>query len=322
MINLEQFRIQQIDPLKKASLSQPHPNFFIVGAGKAGTTSLWEYLKQHPQIAMPAELRHKEPCFFSAHYPYRPNLETYLGLFADAAGKKAIGESSHAHLTSPESAEFIKMTYPDAKIIIILRNPVERAFSLYQWMLRDGYEWLYPFEKALSAEDKRLKDEHFEYHAPHYYYNYLYYHSGLYSEQVLRYTERFPKEQIKILLFDDLKSDAIRLIQELYRFLEVDPYFIPQLKIHNKAQTPLFVSKQYFFRTRMPILLKQCYVPKPIRKWLTQSIIAMNISLGKYRSLKLNPATRHDLLNRYQDDIDKTSQLIERNLDMWLTKKS
>lgn len=317
-MNIEQFCIQHIEPLRQASLSRPHPNFFIVGAAKSGTTSLWAYLKQHPEIAVPSEHKYKEPSFFSAHYRFRPDIETYLGLFAEANEKKAIGEASTTYLSSPESAEFIHAIYPDAKIIMMLRNPVERAFSLYQWMIREGYEWLYPFEKALSAEEDRMKNEQFEFHNPQYYYNYLYYYSGLYSEQILRYIERFPKEHIKFFLFDDLKQHAVQTVQELYKFLNVDANFVPQIKVHNKAQTPLWATGQYFFRFGMSKKLKHYHISKPIRKWLTQRALALNLSLGRLSARKLHPATRRELLHRYQYDIRKTSQLIGRNLESWM----
>ena len=91
MMNIEQFRTEQIEPLRQASLSRPHPNFFIVGAAKSGTTSLWAYLKQHPEIAVPSEHKYKEPSFFSAHYRFRPDIETYLG-FEGALGDGTAGE--------------------------------------------------------------------------------------------------------------------------------------------------------------------------------------------------------------------------------------
>ncbi|GAK49454.1 sulfotransferase [Candidatus Moduliflexus flocculans] len=280
---------------------------------------MWEYLKQHPQIAMPDDFKYKEPSFFSLHYRFRLKASDYLNLFAGAEGKMAIGEASHAYLSSPESAELIHDIYPDAKIIIILRNPVDRAFSLYQWMFREGYEWLFPFEKALAAEEERLNDKQFEYQNPQYYYNYLYYYSGLYSEQILRYLTRFPKEQMRILLFEDLKYRPLQIVQELYEFLGVDLNFTPVMEIHNKAQMPLWGQGQYFLKQRLPKLLKRYHVPMSLRKWLTQQAVAMNLSLGNFRSLKLNPATRRYLLDCYRDDIRKTSQVIGRNLDMWLT---
>ena len=316
-MNIEQFRTEQIEPLRQASFSRPHPNFFIVGGMRCGTTSLWAYLRQHPQIYMP---QHKEPIFFCLSHSSRANIrdvKTYLNLFSGVTTEKAIGEASAAYLTSPESAELIHATYPDAKIIISLRSPVEQTFSVYQWMIREGWEWIAPFEKALLAEQERWHDEQFK-NDSDYYYVYFYSRFALYSEQIDRYFQLFPRRQVKIILFDDLKKKPIQTVQDLYAFLEVDPHFVPQIEIQNKAQIPFWVRGHYFFKKRMPALLKRYHIPKPIRKWLTQQAIAMNLSLGRFRDCTLHPATRRELLHRYQNDIRKTSQLIERNLDMWL----
>lgn len=317
-MDMQQFYAQEIEPLRQASLTRPHPNFFIVGAAKSGTTSLWAYLKQHPEIAMPTDESQKEPAFFSLYWPWRPHVEQYLKLFADAIGKKAIGEASTSYLVFPESAELIHQTYPHAKIIIILRNPAERAFSLYQWMLREGYENLFPFEKALAAEEDRMKDECFKFHQPIYYYYRLYYHSGLYSEQILRYMQHFPKEHLKILLFDDLKNHPRRTMHELYEFLRVETHFTPTMTIHNQGRRPFWIAGQFFFRNLMPHLLNRCAVPGRIRGRLRKYALATNIWFGQYRSLTFLPETRQTLLRHYGDDIRTTSQLIARNLDMWL----
>lgn len=318
MIDLEQFRSQQIEPLQKISKIQPHPNFFIVGGMRCGTTSLWAYLRQHPDIYMPL---HKEPIFFclSHHSPKNVrDYQAYLRLFADVAKECAIGEASAAYLTSPESAELIHAAYPDAKIIISLRNPVEQVFSVYQWMIREGWEWISPFEKALEIEQERWKDQNFRENSD-YYYVYLYSRFALYSDQLKRYFDLFPQQQIKVILFDDLKKRPIQIVQELYKFLEVEPDFVPQAEIHNKMQSPLWVQGHYFFKKRMSALLKQYRIPKPIRRWFKQRIIALNLALGNFRSLKLNPATRRYLLDCYRDDIRKTSQIIGRDLNIWLT---
>ena len=150
------------------------PNFFIVGAARSGTTSMWEYLKQHPDIFMPEGFAYKEPSYFCNLYGYN-DFNLYLELFAGVKEEKAVGEASTPYLTSPESAAWIREVYPAAKIIILLRNPVDRAYSMYNWMIKEGYEGVYPFEEALDVEKVRIKDEHFKYINPQYYHNYLYF---------------------------------------------------------------------------------------------------------------------------------------------------
>ena len=114
------------------------PNFFIVGAARCGTTSLWEYLRQHPDIYMPPVIEQKEPAFFCDLYGVE-HWDFYLTLFEAGRGKKRIGEASTPYLSSPESAGQIHSVLPLAKIIITLRNPVVRAYSLYKWMHANGY---------------------------------------------------------------------------------------------------------------------------------------------------------------------------------------
>ena len=115
-------------------------------------------------------------------------------------------------------------------------------------MIKEGYERIYPFEEALKAEKIRVKDEHFKYTNLQYYYNYLYFSSGCYAAQVSRYLSEFPREQLEIILFDDLKNDPVRVTQGVYDFLGVDRYFIPHVDVFNKNQSLFSVPIQYFVK--------------------------------------------------------------------------
>jgi len=141
-----------------------HPNFFLVGAPRAGTTSLWQYLRDHPEIHMPSGLAGKEPSFFCDLTPpwataYR-TYEQYLTLFNRAGRCKVIGDASTNYLIAPESAGRIHERYPDSRIVVILRNPVQRAYSVYRFLCFWGLEAATTFEKALALEDERSADEH------------------------------------------------------------------------------------------------------------------------------------------------------------------
>lgn len=297
--------------------TQPQPNFFIVGAAKAGTTSLWMYLKQHPEIYMPPTLETKEPSFFCYLYGYK-DFASYLSLFANAKGKKAIGEASHAYMTSPESAEWIHKVYPQAKIIIVLRNPIERAYSLYNWMIREGYEWIYPFEKALIAEEERYISEKFKHHNVQYYYNYLYFYSGLYKEQIKRYLELFSIEQIHIILFDDLQNNPVATTQRIYRFLGVNHNFIPTIEVYNKTQIPLSVPIQYFIRFKLIRYLHKLRIPAVSR--IQRTAFSINLLLGSLNPNSLKASTKRNLQHRYKSNIQETANLINRDLGVWLKK--
>jgi hypothetical protein len=298
--------------------SPPKPNFFIVGAAKSGTTSLWMYLKQHPNIFMPETINLKEPSYFCNLYGIK-DYSKYLSIFEKAKGVKAIGEASTPYLSSPESANWIKQEYPLSKIIIILRNPVKRAYSLYNWMISEGYEWIFPFEKALEIEENRLKDTTFKYNNPQYFYNYLYFQSGLYSEQLKRYLDLFPKEQIRIYLFEDLKRDSLGLMREIYDFLGVDSSFTPNNNaIFNAGKVPRSVKLQFFIKQKLPKYLCKIHFPK--YKKIQEIILDANCIQNQNQSGNLRAETKKDLQQCYKEDIEKTEKLINRNLEKWYGK--
>ena len=193
----------------------PLPNFFIAGVPKAATTSLHEYLKQHPQIFMSD---YKEPNYFVRGSGVE-KWGDYLALFKDAGGKKAIGESSAAYCYCEESPGWIKSSLGDVKIIIILRNPASRAFSLYGWMVREGYEDAPTFAEALEREPVRLHDPVFRVQCPQFFPDYLYFTTGLYFEQVSRYIETFGRDRVKIYLFEEFVKQPALICQDAFRFV-------------------------------------------------------------------------------------------------------
>ena len=300
--------------------ASPQPNFFIVGAARAGTTSLWMYLEEHPDIYLPQAIEHKEPAYFCNIYGYR-DFEKYLRLFSPAAGYQAIGEASTAYLTSPESARWIRSAYPEARIIILLRNPVERAYSLYRWMIQEGYEWIAPFEAALAVEESRSSDIYFKYHNPQYYYNYLYYSSGCYAEQVRRYLSIFPTSHVLVILLDDLQNSPKETLRQVYELLDVDTSFPRNFNVHNNSKVPLTVRAQFTMKQNTKSRLRRRafrYLSSSARSAL-RSGMTLNLFLGGFRHTQLDEATRDGLKLRYRDDVNATSSLIDRDLDDWLT---
>lgn len=295
----------------------------MVGATRAGTTSLWIYLQQHPDIFMPQKsMTKKEPSFFCDLTPswateYR-DYSAYLSLFADAKQHHAVGEASTLYLVSPESPGRIRETYPDAKIVIVLRNPADRAYSLYRYLCLVGVEHMTSFEKALEKENQRFENERFRHNNPFAYYTYLYFRSGLYAAQVERYLKTFPREQVHVTLSDDLLHDPIEATRRVYRFLGVDAAFAPEAKMYNRSQFPLSVLFQYSLGCR--------WHRHPYREPLSNKRIdrirrrafELNATLGRLYPRPFDATTRHELLGRYRDDIKETASLIGRNLDSWL----
>lgn len=296
------------------------PNFFIVGGMRCGTTSLWSYLRQHPEVYMP---ENKEPIFFCTSHKSRKKVKEfseYLDLFSFAKKEKAIGEASAAYLTSPESAELIYMKYPSAKIIISIRNPVEQIYSVYQWMIREGWEWLSPFEKALEAEEERWNNIKFRESVL---YQYVYFYScfALYSKQIKRYLAVFPREKVKIILFDDLKINPIETVKDIYSFLEVDSKFTPEIDIFNKSNVPMSVYWHFILKNRLNVLSEKYFIPIYFQKIIKRFFLKINISIGGFFEKKITLENKVKLLNFYKEDIVETSKIINRNLDNWLILK-
>ena len=210
------------------------PNFLLIGAAKAGTTALYDYLKQHPQVYMSPL---KETNFFALagdpldfrgpgddrtiNHWSKTTLEGYQIEYTWVDGEKAIGEASPLYLYSPKAPPCIREYISDAKLIAILRHPIERAYSAYLHMLRDGRETLTDFRQALEAEDARIRD-HWE-HIWHYK------RMGLYGEQLQRYYDIFDPDQIKVYLYDDFCSDPGKVMRDLFFFLGVDEDFNPDM---------------------------------------------------------------------------------------------
>lgn len=205
------------------------PDFFILGAGRCGSTTLYHMLRQHPQIFMP---RVKEPSYFGSYFQVIKDPVSYFALFNPRRGERAIGEASHMYLTNPESAGLIHTLLPQARFILIFRNPTDRAYSLYQWTRKAGYEPL-TFEAAVEAEDARFADPAFFRNCPQYFWNFMYLRSSYFHLQWARYLALFPADRFFALSLGELSADPLLWIQRLYRFLDVDGRFCPEIRHLN-----------------------------------------------------------------------------------------
>lgn len=287
------------------------PNFLVIGAYKSGTTSLHHYLSQHPEVFLPQV---KEPNYFafantpeSSHPAYPASVKTYPEyerLFVGAEGAKAIGEVSPEYMTTSASARIIFDTVPSVRIIAILRNPIERAYSDYLMYRRDGRETEADFSQALN-----LQDERFENGEPTGYYI----RTGYYAAQLKAYYTLFSPRQIKIILFEDLITEPLTTLRELFEFLEVNPDFVPdRLEVYNRSGIPgnqglrALTSRrvQRFLKPLLPSSLRPI-----VRRWVENSLTKPPMS----------SAARRMLLESYREDIFALQALIGRDLAHWLT---
>lgn len=296
------------------------PNFLIIGAAKSGTTSLYHYLRQHPQIYMSPV---KEPRFF-AFEGRRPRfrgpnddeinrtvittIEQYRKCFDGAMGEKALGEASPVYIFSDEAPARIRRHIPEAKLIAILRHPAERAYSNFMHMVRDGYEPLADFGEALRDEDRRV--------AANWSFIWHYKRRGFYAAQLKRYFELFDAGQVKVFLYDDFSADSRGLLREIFRFLEVDETFAPDTSLrHNVSGVPKNRTLQTFLSrpNRVKAILEPL-IPEPLRR---RAGIAMRNANA--RRQPLDPDLRAELIEDYRDDILQLQELIGRDLSHWLS---
>jgi hypothetical protein len=206
--------------ITKLSMPEPlHrlPDFIIAGAPRSGTTWLYMLAQRHPELAM-AEPMVPEPKFFLVCELWRRGVDYYSKKWFDPLPTgRVLGEKSANYLESPEVAERIFRAVPPVKLIFLLRNPVDRAYSNYLWSRQNGLE-SETFERALALEEQRDRDlaPNLRYARPH-----AYFSRGLYADHLVRFYKRFPRQQILVLRHEDLATCPERIAANFHRFLGV-----------------------------------------------------------------------------------------------------
>lgn len=294
------------------------PTFLVIGAAKGGTTALHRYLSQHPEIYMSErkELRffpfenqkpdHRGPGDLADLASMGMSIEEYRAFFADGASYAVRGESSPLYLYAPRSAERIKHYIPEVKLIAVLRQPADRAHSHYMMLRMDGLETL-DFAEALAAEDQRVADK--------WGHRWHYRRRGFYAEQLRRYFNLFKREQIKICLYEDYVDDPVGFIQDLFRFLNVDDTFIPDMSVrHNESRVPRNKSLQtYLLEPRRAKNIIKQFVPGKLSRRIGDRLRRSNLTKPP-----LPDKIRRQLTEIYRDDILELQEMIGRDLSHWL----
>ena len=296
------------------------PNFLIIGAGKSGTTSLYQYLQQHPNIYMSP---HKEPRFFAfegesinfqgpgdlTRTKFFTDIETYCTLFQGVSNEAAIGEASVCYLHIPKASERIQHYLPNVKLIVILRNPVERAYSNFLQLVRAGLEPISDFAQAMSAEEERIRNN--------WSYRWHYRQKGFYYVHLKRYFDKFDSGQIKIYLYEDFNADSISIVQDIFQFLEVEDTFIPNTsQKHNVSGIPKnkTLDKLIRYSNGTKNILKPLLPSKQLRQRIKTSLISLNFG----KKPQLQPEVRRQFIEDYREDILRLQDLIQRDLSHWL----
>jgi len=266
------------------------PNFLVIGAPRSGTTWIHENLKRHPQVYVPHV---KEVHFFDKKY--EKGMNYYESFFSGRMVETAIGETTPAYLhgaySSHDIPRLIRQHLPDVKLIASLRNPIERVYSRY-WNSKAKYA-----KNASFSFEEKLKDR------PEFIME------GFYATQLTRYYENFPKEQILVLLFDDLVARPIEFMSKIYAFIGVNPKVDAGL---GSSQINASSGKKRLANSRI------MWIASRSLKYI--GLISAAEAIRKRNSVEIppmSPETRRMLLDIYGDENTKLGQLIGRNLDAW-----
>lgn len=304
----------------------------VVGAVKAGTTSLHAYLSQHPKVYLTPI---KETNFFSRkdmqfgrfrkdyqfdteldydkylartplpqkHIAHVPDEATYTQLYREAEAHQTTGEVCNSYLICPSSAETIHAHNPKTKIIAVLRNPMERAFSQYLMNLKEGKTTEPDFLSELRAD---AGQEHRGWGVSH-----QYHELGHYYRQIRQYYEVFPAQQIKVLFFEDLKNNPKEFLNELFDFLELERIEVDTEKRLNEAGKPRLGKLNYLLTQLGIIAFFKKLFPKSIRQQLAK------LMYTRKGLPTLQDSERAHLFKYYQQDIKGLERLLEKPLDFW-----
>lgn len=307
------------------------PNFFIVGFPKCGTTTVYENLRRHPEVFMPWDPDefwiNKEPNFFDQdieidHRFSIKNESMYLDLFKDAQ-EKHIGEASTFYIYSQEAPKRIYNMNPAAKIIIMLRNPVDMLVSWHFDCYRWGHENILDLETALNSEEDRKKGLRIPSRC--YYPQLLQYKSmGKYSNHIARYLDRFGPNQVKVILLDDLKNNPLDVFKELATFLGLEGDFIPDQANHNPSiKLSNFHQATLGFWERFGKAQKRLSIfPESFWALAGKAFNKLFFSFGTIEKPVLNYELRRKLIAYFLQDLKQVEQLINRDLSFWYSKSN
>jgi hypothetical protein len=278
------------------------PNFFLVGAPKAGTTSLYRYLDQHPDVYMSPV---KEPCYFCEEIRLQQFSEwdDYLRLFEDVKGETAIGEGSVLYLWSKSAAHNIRLKVPDAKILMVLREPVGRAFSEYLHGITEGAvrgTFRKYIENSLSHGSDKASEV------------WPCLEFGLYSAGVKRYLDHFSRENVHIVLYEEFQEQQAKVMSRIFEFIGVDPTFLPDTsERYHVPHVPRSLRFGYFLKKHKVWQRAAGMKPSRFRSFVKKFVVRKSTPA-------VSPSDREFLLDYYRADMQKLATLLDRDLAAWL----
>ena len=293
------------------------PNFFIVGAPKCGTTALHAYLGQHPDVFMSDP---KEPHFFGSdldfRYRRRPSEAKYRGYFAHAGGRRRIGEASVWYLYSDRAADEIAAVVPQARIVAMVRDPVEMIPSLHGQFVYNGHEDL-GLEDALAAEPDRAGGRRIPPHA-NFPRGLLYRRVASYAGQLERYRDRFGADRVHVIVYDDFRTDVADVYRDLLAFLELDTAHRPDFAVVNAAKRSRSVALRRVLNDPPEWMRAAArrVAPPVVRRRLYRSAVRFNTSAAVRETLSPDAAER--LRREMEGENRRLAELLKRDLAGWM----
>jgi len=274
------------------------PNFFIVGAPRAGTTTLSEILSKTEGVYMSP---HKEPHYFTRSvassdlYQAIQDKNKYLALFKNVKDEKAIGEASTSYLWDPKAPELIHKEVPKAKILIILRNPIERAYSYYLWRISNGKT--YSFSEAIKEALESKND----------FYKGLIINGGWYFEQVQKYLKIFGSNQVEIIVFEEFIKNTQKTVKEVLRFLEVNSSPPEDVElVHNTLTAPRGKFSTVLLQNKVMKKIGEKVLPMYLGEYISKKILGKKIVKPK-----MMQEDRIFLTDLYSEDVKKLKILLK-----------
>ena len=295
-------------------VQQKSPDFFIVGAPKCGTTSLYKYLKGHPEIYLPEK---KELHFFSAESIKKnaegpgdkeaiskicSDVDAYKAQFDNCPSNKIAGDVSPSYLYYYDVASSIKQFSPNAKIVIVLRNPAKKAFSQWSHMLRSGQESL-SFRDGLKEEPKRVSNAWND--------MWHYIEGSRYARGVRHYLEVFGEERVKIILFEEMVDNTDSILAALFNFLGVDPSVkLDTATVHNEG-----AGKSRFGRSSMLLMRNEQFkrvVRSIVPKTQLKNLEALASKIMFQKKTSISAADYEYVIRELESDIRELESLLKK----------
>ncbi|NOR57980.1 MAG: hypothetical protein GQ474_05595 [Sulfurimonas sp.] len=291
-------------------------DLFIIGAQKTGSTSIFNYLKKHENVISHEQ---RELTFFLNDFEYENrNLleEKYLPELKNKSKDMIVLGKSVMNMYSLKTIERLHQNNPEMKLIVIVRNPIKRAYSYYWYARRRGWEEIQTFEEALKIEDSRIEQYGWDQAR-----NNCYKFNGLYAKHLTDIFKIFPREQVLIFTDDDLKNKPKDILSNVFGLFNLKSIDVDTNKHYNKSK---IAKSEGLARLVAKFFASQSILKKLIRSMLPHQIAVrlrhaiLSVNEKDFTPPLMNSSTKQELIDFFKEDIYDLEKIINKNLEDWL----